>query len=522
MYNGFAKGYIYTHMTDFPDIPVDDHMTDDNIVAYDAGTFRQMPHNLEAEQALLGAILVNNDAIEKIQDFLTQDHFINPAHQKIYESVRKLIEKGLIASPVTLKPYFENEDSLAEIGGAEYLARLAGAAVTIINTTEYGQIIHQMAIKRELINVGTDIVNGAYDHNVDNTAQDQIEEAEKSLYGLAEQGSSGGGFKSFAKSATDAVKIIETAFKRDGKLAGKTTGFDSINRKIGGLHKSDLMIIAGRPAMGKTALATNIAFNTAKAYRDDRVLGISHEDSKGAVVAFFSLEMAADQLAARILAEQAGLSSQDLRQGRLDQEQFNKLSRTAQELEQLPLYIDDTASLTIGALRTRARRLKRTEGVGLVIVDYLQLLSGSGRGGRGPENRVQEISEITRGLKGLAKELQIPVVALSQLSRNVEARDNKRPLLSDLRESGSIEQDADMVTFVYRAEYYHNLTQPDENTNEHLQWLAKGEELFGKAEFIIAKQRHGPTGKIDLLFDAATTKFSDLPELDERLPDQNN
>lgn len=509
-------------MTDFPEIPVDDAMQDDNVVEVDSGTFRQTPHNLEAEQALLGAILVNNDAMEQVQDFLTEDHFINPAHQQIYKASRKLIEKGLIASPVTLKPYFENEDSLAEIGGAEYLARLATAAVTIINTAEYGQIIYQMAIKRELINVGTDIVNGAYDHSVDNTAQDLIEKAEINLYSLAEKGGAEGGFKSFGKSATDAVNIIEMAFRRGGKLAGKTTGFDSINRKIGGLHKSDLMIIAGRPAMGKTALATNIAFNTAKAYRDDMALGIPHDESKGAVVAFFSLEMAADQLAARILAEQAGLSSQDLRQGKLNQEQFNKLSRTAQDLEELPLYIDDTASLNIGALRTRARRLKRTKGVGLVIVDYLQLLSGSNRSGRGPENRVQEISEITRGLKGLAKDLQIPVIALSQLSRNVESRENKRPLLSDLRESGSIEQDADMVTFIYRAEYYHNLVQPDEGTAEHLEWLAKGEELYGRAEFIIAKQRHGPTGKIDLLFDASTTKFSDLPESSGYLPKQND
>ncbi|PCI46108.1 MAG: replicative DNA helicase [Alphaproteobacteria bacterium] len=509
-------------MTDFPDIPVDDISQDDNVVAYDASTFRQTPHNLEAEQALLGAILANNDAMERVQDFLTEEHFINPAHRQIYQASRKLIEKGLIASPVTLKPYFENEDSLAEIGGAEYLARLAGAAVTIINAAEYGQIIHQMSLKRELINVGTDIVNGAYDHSVDNTAQNQIEKAEVNLYALAEQGSAEGGFKSFEKSTADAISIIEMAFKRGGKLAGKTTGFDSINRKIGGLHKSDLMIIAGRPAMGKTALATNIAFNTAKAYRDDMALGISHEESKGAVVAFFSLEMAADQLAARILAEQAGLSSQDLRQGKLSQEEFNKLARTAQELEDLPLFIDDTASLNIGALRTRARRLKRKHGVGLVIVDYLQLLSGSGRGGRGPENRVQEISEITRGLKGLAKELQIPVMALSQLSRAVEARENKRPLLSDLRESGSIEQDADMVTFVYRPEYYHNLVQPDEGTPEHLDWMAKGELLFGRAEFIIAKQRHGPTGKIDLLFEASTTKFSDLPESAAYLPKQNN
>ncbi len=507
-------------MTDFPDIPVDDISQDDNVVAYDAGSFRQTPHNLEAEQALLGAILVNNIAIERVQDFLTGEHFINPAHEKIYLAALKLIEKGLVASPVTLKPYFDNEDSLSEVGGAEYLARLANSAVSIINAAEYGRIIHQMAIRRELINVGTDIVNGAYDHSVDNSAHDQIEEAEKHLYALAEQGSAEGGFKSFAKSATDAVTIIETAFKRGGRLAGKTTGFTSINQHIGGLHKSDLMILAGRPAMGKTALATNIAFNTAKAYRDDMTLGVSHDDSKGAVVAFFSLEMSADQLAARILAEQAALSAQDLRQGRLDQEQFNQLARTAQELEELPLYIDDTASLSIGALRTRARRLKRQHGVGLVIVDYLQLLTGSGRGNRGPENRVQEISEITRGLKGLAKELEIPVLALSQLSRAIESRDNKRPLLSDLRESGSIEQDADMVTFVYRAEYYHKQAEPDLDTPEHLIWQEEGEKLFGMAEFIIGKQRHGPTGIIQLQFNASTTKFSDLPTSDDYLPEQ--
>jgi len=513
-------------MTDFPDIPSDipiaDPAQEDNIVPYNAENYRQIPHSLEAEQALLGAILTNNDAISRIQDFLTAEHFVNPAHQKIYQAALKLIEKGLIASPVTLKPYFENEDSLSEIGGAEYLARLAVSAVNVINTVEYGQIIYQMAIKRELINVGTEIVNSAYDHDVDNTALDQIEEAERKLYGLAEQGNSEGGFKSFARSATDAVNLIEMAFKRGGKLAGKTTGFDSINKHIGGLHKSDLMILAGRPAMGKTALATNIAFNAAKAYHDDRLLGISHEENKGAVVAFFSLEMSADQLASRILSEQSQLSSQDLRQGKLNQEQFNKLARTAQDLEDLPLFIDDTASLSIGALRTRARRLKRQEGLGLVIVDYLQLLSGSGRGGKGPENRVQEISEITRGLKGLAKELEIPVFALSQLSRTIESRDNKRPLLSDLRESGSIEQDADMVTFVYRPEYYHNQKEPDADTPEHLIWQEEGEKLFGKAEFIIGKQRHGPTGIIMLQFEANTTRFSDLPVSDDYLPEQNN
>ena len=284
-----------------------------------------------------------------------------------------------------------------------------------------------------------------------------------------------------------------------------------INKKIGGLHKSDLLIIAGRPAMGKTALATNIAFNAAKAYVQDKASGVPDDQNKGAVVGFFSLEMASDQLASRILAEQAGLSSQDMRQGKLSQEEFNRLSRVAMELEGLPLHIDDTAGLSIGALRTRARRLQRQKGLGLVIVDYLQLLSGTRGKGRGPENRVQEVSEITRGLKALAKELEIPVIALSQLSRAIESRDNKRPLLSDLRESGTFEQDADMVTFVYRPEYYHQQQEPDNGTPEHMQWLEEGEKLLGLAEFIIGKQRHGPTGIIELQFEAEITKFSDRP-----------
>ncbi|WP_417318099.1 replicative DNA helicase [Emcibacter sp.] len=501
-------------MEDFPDIPLQEE--NDNVVS---GTFRETPHNLEAEQALLGAILTNNEALSKVQDFLDAEHFINPAHQKIYEATRKLIEKGLVASPVTLKPYFEKEEHLADVGGARYLASLASSAISIINAAEYGQIIHQMALKRELINVGTEIVNEAYDHDVDKTAQDQIERAERSLYSLAETGASEGGFKAFAKAAAEAVNIIEISRKNAGKLSGITTGFTSINNHIGGLHKSDLMILAGRPAMGKTALATNIAFNAAKFYMEQLQAGIPHEENRGAVTAFFSLEMSADQLATRILAEQANLPSQDLRKGQINQDQFAALARTSMELEELPLFIDDTPSLSIGGLRTRARRLKRQHGLGLLIVDYLQLLRGGDRG-RGPENRVQEISEITRGLKGLAKELQIPVLALSQLSRTIESRDNKRPLLSDLRESGSIEQDADMVTFVYRPEYYLHQQQPDPGTPEHAIWLEECDKMHGKAEFIIGKQRHGPTGIIELNFSSETTKFSDPPVADDHLPER--
>lgn len=509
-------------MTDFPDIPIDQEAQDDNVIAYDATNFRETPHNLEAEQALLGAILVNNEAIARIQDFLLAEHFINPAHQKIYESSLLLIEKGLIASPITLKPYFEKEETLQDVGGAAYLVKLARSAISIINTEDYGQIIYQMWMRRQLIVLGSDIVNDAFTTDLDTSPQDQIENAEKGLYSLVENGNREGGFKSFGEATSVAISVIEAAYKRDGKLAGVTTGFNSINNHIGGLHKSDLMVLAGRPAMGKTALATNIAFNAAKAYKDELAMGISKEETKGAVVGFFSLEMSADQLAARILAEQAQLSSQDLRQGKLNQEEFNKLARTAQELEDMPLYIDDTASLSIGALRTRARRLKRQYNLGLIIVDYLQLLTATGaKGKRGPENRVQEVSEITRGLKGLAKELRIPVIALSQLSRTIESRDNKRPLLSDLRESGSIEQDADMVTFVYRPEYYHNQEEPDADTPEHLIWQEEGEKLFGMAEFIIGKQRHGPTGIIKLHFTPHTTKFSDPPVDENYIPKQN-
>ncbi|WP_321391384.1 replicative DNA helicase [Emcibacter sp.] len=502
-------------MEDFPDIPQSDE--NDNVVK---ATFRETPHNLEAEQALLGAILTNNEALSKVQDFLQAEHFINAAHQKIYDATRKLIEKGLVASPVTLKPYFEREEHLADVGGAKYLASLASSAISIINAAEYGQIIHQMALKRELISVGTEIVNDAYDHDVDKTAQDQIEQAERSLYSLAETGNSEGGFKTFAKAATEAVNVIEISRKNSGKLSGVNTGFTSINNHIGGLHRSDLMILAGRPAMGKTALATNIAFNASKFYLEQERAGIPHEENRGAVTAFFSLEMSADQLATRILAEQANLPSQDLRKGQINQDQFSALARTSMELEELPLFIDDTPSLSIGGLRTRARRLKRQHGLGLVVVDYLQLLRGGDRG-RGPENRVQEISEITRGLKGLAKELQIPVLALSQLSRTIESRDNKRPLLSDLRESGSIEQDADMVTFVYRPEYYLHQQQPDMGTPEHAIWLEECERMMGKAEFIIGKQRHGPTGIIELMFNSETTKFFDPPVSDEYLPERN-
>ena len=478
--------------------------------------FRSPPHNLEVEQALLGAILVNNRALEKIQGFLRPEHFFEGVHERIYEAILKLHEKNQTADPKKLRPYFEKDEALAEVGGGSYLVRLAASAATIINTEDYGKVVYDLALRRDLINIGEEMVLTAYDSPVDHPATSQIEEAEGELFTLAEKGVQEGGFKRFSLSLQEAVEGIESARKDPHSLSGTTTGIKSINEKIGGLHKSDLIILAGRPAMGKTALATNIAFNAALQYAEDKVEG-SLENTKGAVVAFFSLEMSADQLAGRILAERSRISSEYLRRGKLDEDQFLHVARAARELEEVPLFIDDTPALSIAGLRTRARRLKRQHGLGLVVVDYLQLLQGSGR--NSSDNRVQEISEISRGLKSLAKELEIPVIALSQLSRSVEQRENKRPLLSDLRESGSIEQDADMVVFVFREEYYKEKDEPTLRTENHSTWMQDMEELRNKAEFIISKQRHGPTGTVRLHFEKEFTRFSDLAD-DGHLPER--
>ena len=505
------------YMNSITDISNDN--TNDNL------SYRAAPHNLEAEQALLGAILVNNEAAQKVQGFLDPSHFYEPVHGRIFDAVLKLIDKTQIADPVKLKPYFENDEALADVGGAQYLVRLAASAATIINAEDYGRTIYDLALRREIISIGEDMVNTAYDSDVDHEASSQIEDAEKSLFDLAEQGSHEGGFKTFSAALTMAVENIESAFRDPHGLAGVTTGLNSMDEMIGGMHGSDLVILAGRPAMGKTALATNIGYNAARRWMDDSIAGEDMEKTKGAKVGFFSLEMSADQLASRILADIANrhysgpdpIQSHEMRRGKLTNDQFEAIARAASELEEVPFFIDDTPALTIAGLRTRARRLKRQQGMDMVIVDYLQLLRGSAKGG--PENRVQEISEITRGLKGLAKELEIPVLALSQLSRNVESRENKRPMLSDLRESGSIEQDADMVMFVFREEYYKEKDKPTEGTPEHDSWMASMEELRGKAEVVVGKQRHGPTGTVHLAFHGATTRFSDLVSADY-LPDQ--
>ncbi|HEX8668313.1 MAG TPA: replicative DNA helicase [Allosphingosinicella sp.] len=485
-----------------------------------------VPHNIEAEAALLGALMIDNRLAEDIQLKLRPDHFYEPLHARVYEQILKLIDRNMIASPVTLRPLFEADEEMKELGGPSYLAQLTGSGAAIIGARDFAEQIYELALLRALIGVGREMVEKALDTSEEVDPKGQIERAEAALYRVAEEGGGEGTVKSFAEATRLAVLMAEKALNTGGGLSGITTGLETVNAKTGGLHGSDLVILAGRPGMGKTALATNIAFNAAQRYVRDLEDGIAAEKSAGAGVAFFSLEMSADQLATRVLAEQSGISSENLRMGKISQQDFRNLARAAAELESLPLYIDDTAGLTIAALRTRARRLKRQRGIGLIVVDYLQLLQGTGKGGN-DQNRVQEISEISRGLKTLAKELSVPVIALSQLSRAVEQREDKRPQLSDLRESGSIEQDADMVWFVYREEYYTAAREPkrpiegdDAKVHDaHAEWMRDMERVYGLAELIIAKQRHGATGKVKMKFESKITRFSDhiddsyLPEM---------
>lgn len=505
----------------------------ENIVSIATGSrigedpaYRAPPRNEEAEQALLGAILVNNQAFQRVIEIVAAEHFSNPAHARIFSAAAKLIERGQIADPVTLRTYFEQDRALADVGGAAYLARLAAASATIINAEHYAQAIRDLALRRELIALGEDIVNTAHDSGPDVTAVTQVETAEQRLFNLATTGSSEGGFRTFESALVEAIRMAEAAFKRSGHVAGVATGFIDMDRRLGGLHPSDLVILAGRPAMGKTALATNIAFHAACHYREGRNPDGSVKAEDGAVVAFFSLEMSAEQLATRILAEVSGVPSDQIRRGEVKAEEFPKFVEASQTLASIPLFIDDTPALSISAVRTRARRLARQRGLGMIVVDYLQLLRGSSTARQ--ENRVQEISEITRGLKAIAKELNVPVLALSQLSRAVEQREDKRPQLADLRESGSIEQDADVVMFVFREEYYlrpepaRRPEETDDKFNDRYQrWSQRLQEVADTAEVIIAKQRHGPTGTVRLRFDGRITKFDNLAE-DDRLPDEHH
>lgn len=477
---------------------------------------RMPPRNIEVEQALLGAILRNNRAFEQVGDFLLPKHFFAPEHQKIFALIKRVIDVGQEARPTTLKHLVESDEMLVAIGGGDYLFDLAANVVSVINAADYGRTIFDLFAKRELIGIGEDMVNEAYKHEVDEAWDRHVERAEQRLYDLATTGQADKGATSLGDAARIALEAAESAFKRDSHIVGITTGLRDIDNMLGGLHPSDLLILAGRPAMGKTALATNIAFNAAAAYRKFVDEATGQEIEEGGHVLFFSLEMSAEQLAGRILSERAEVSSDKIRRGEISQEEFERIALATQELSRVPLYIDDTPALSITGLRQRARRIKRQHGLHLIVVDYLQLLQGPPD--KRMDNRVQEVSEITRGLKTLAKELAVPVLALSQLSRQVESREDKRPLLSDLRESGSIEQDADVVSFVYRPEYYLEKEHPEQRPNEaddkfherverHNLRLKESRNV---AEFIIAKQRHGPVGIIELFFDGNFTRFADL------------
>ncbi|MCW5680449.1 MAG: replicative DNA helicase [Xanthobacteraceae bacterium] len=478
--------------------------------------YRQAPHNIEVEQALLGAVLVNNEAFYRVSDFLEPKHFFEPIHQQIFEVAASLIRAGKIASPVTIKTFIPAETDIAGLNPTQYLARLAAEATTIINSGDYGRTIYDLATRRDLIQIGQDMVNVAYDAPVELPPQTQIEDAERRLYELAESGQYDGGFMRFSEALKDAVDLAARAYQREGGLSGVASGFTDLDQLMGGLQRSDLIIIAGRPAMGKTALATNIAYAIASDYQGEPKADGSIETVSGGIVGFFSLEMSAEQLATRIMSEQAEIASSRIRRGEISKEEFSKIAGVAQHMESVPLYIDDTGGISIAQLVARARRLKRQRGLDVMIVDYLQLLTGAKRSG---DNRVQEVTEITTGLKALAKELNVPIIALSQLSRQVEARDDKRPQLADLRESGSIEQDADVVLFVFREEYYLKNKEPKPNSEEWFKWETEMKAAEGRAEIIIGKQRHGPTGTVKLSFESAYTRFGNLANAD-RLPER--
>ncbi|SHH79463.1 replicative DNA helicase [Marivita hallyeonensis] len=466
-----------------------------------------MPHSIEAEQQLLGAILTNNDVFDRVASIIGPQHFYDPVHARIFDIAAARIAKNNLASPVTLKAFMEDDEGLKELGGPAYLARLAGAAISSFAVRDYAQMIYDLAVRRDLIGLGRDISSKAAKVDVASEPREQIVEAEQALYKLAEQGRSESGFQSFLKAVTDAVNVANAAYQREGGLAGISTGLMDMDRKLGGLHKSDLLILAGRPSMGKTSLATNVAFNIAKAYRKGTRPDGTEGTVEGGVVGFYSLEMSAEQLAARILSEAAEVPSEQIRRGDMTEAEFRRFVDAAKSLEACPLYIDDTPALPISQLAARARRLKRTHGLDVLIVDYLQLV----RPASAKDSRVNEVSEITQGLKAIAKELDIPVIALSQLSRQVESREDKRPQLSDLRESGSIEQDADVVMFVFREEYYKEREKPGDHDLEKMAaWQEEMERLHGKAEVIIGKQRHGPIGTVELSFEGRFTRFGNL------------
>jgi replicative DNA helicase len=466
-----------------------------------------MPHSIEAEQQLLGAILTNNEVYDRVSQIISASHFYEPVHARIYELCAARITKNTLASPVTMASFMDKDAGLKELGGAEYLARLAASAIAAFAARDYAQMIYNLAIRRELIQLGQDISARAGEVTVEEEPKDQITKAEQALYNLAVEGQSDSGFQSFLSAVTTAVDTANNAYKRDGGLAGISTGLIDLDKKLGGLHKSDLLILAARPSMGKTSLATNIAFSIAKAYKRGPLADGTEGTVNGGVVGFYSLEMSAEQLAARVLSEASEVPSERIRRGDMTEAEFRRFVDAAKTLESCPLFIDDTPALPISQLAARARRLKRTHGLDLLIIDYLQLV----RPASAKDSRVNEVSEITQGLKAIAKELNIPVVALSQLSRQVENREDKRPQLADLRESGSIEQDADVVMFIFREEYYKEREKPSDHELEKMaQWQDDMERLHGKAEIIIGKQRHGPIGTVELSFEGQFTRFGNL------------
>ncbi len=477
---------------------------------------RLPPSNIQAEQALLGALLANNKAYERVSEFLAPDHFADPVNGRIYQAIVRRVEAGQLADAVTLKAEFEHNGVLEEVGGTVYLTQLLSAMVGIINAGDYGRVVYDTWLRRQLIDLGETIVNNAFGANAELDGEQQIEAAEQSLFDLAADGGTTGGFVTFEKALTEAIHGAERAFKRSGQVTGLSTGLHDLNTKMGGMHPSDLLILAGRPGMGKTALATKIAYGAAQALQAEARAADPNAMAKQQV-AIFSLEMSAEQLATRLLSEEARVSGDRIRRGDIGQKDFDKFVQVSREIASLPIQIDDTPAITMSALRTRCRRLKRTKGLALVIIDYLQLMRPAA--GTRPENRVLEISMITQGLKALAKELSVPVLALSQLSRQVENREDKRPQLSDLRESGSIEQDADAVMFVYRDEYYLEQKMPKDVTFEGNaekfnaameDWKQRMDKAHNRADLIIAKQRHGPTGTIPLLFEGEFTRFDNL------------
>ena len=457
---------------------------------------KELPHNIEAEQSIIGSILISNEIFDDICTIVNYKNFYDPMHQKIFNAIEKLVYAGTLANPITLKNFFENENDKINI--PEYLVKITRFSTSIRQALEYSKIVYDLYVKRELIKISENIIDDAKNGNIDQDGKQIIESSEKKLFDLAEKGSFSSSIVKFDEALKMTIEMASSAYKNEEGIVGVPTGLRDLDDRLGGLHKSDLIIIAGRPSMGKTALATNIAFNASKKLQDD---------GKKSSVAFFSLEMSSEQLSTRILAEQSRIKSNDIRRGRISEEQFDKFIEASKNISELPLYIDETPAISIAALSNRARRIKRIYGLDMVVVDYIQLMTASNSR---KDGRVQEISEITQGLKALAKELSVPVLALSQLSRAVEQRDNNKPQLADLRESGSIEQDADVVMFVYREAYYLERKEPRPGTVEYAEWQAKMSEVSNMAEIIVGKQRHGPTGNVFLEFEAMFTKFKDI------------